>query len=111
MNFIISFTLSVAAGVVSYYICKWLDDQFKAGKHYSLASRKPPRYSHYRGGFLLLLGEFYELQPISFTALLYAVSLKKSSRFCFAHAHRSSGYRPSWVFWAMAATTVGLSSR
>ena len=33
MNFIISFTLSVAAGVVSYYICKWLDDQFKAGKH------------------------------------------------------------------------------
>ena len=24
MNFIISFTLSVAAGVVSYYICKWL---------------------------------------------------------------------------------------
>ena len=33
MNFIISFTLSVAAGVVSYYICKWLDDQFRAGKH------------------------------------------------------------------------------
>ena len=33
MNFIISFTLSVAAGVGSYYICKWLDDQFKAGKH------------------------------------------------------------------------------
>ena len=30
MNFIISFTLSVAAGVVSYYICKWLDEQFKA---------------------------------------------------------------------------------
>jgi len=33
MNFIISFTLSVVAGVVSYYICKWLDDQFRAGKH------------------------------------------------------------------------------
>lgn len=33
MNFIISFTLSVAAGVASYYICKWLDDQFRAGKH------------------------------------------------------------------------------
>ena len=32
-HLIISFTLSVAAGVVSYYICKWLDDQFKAGKH------------------------------------------------------------------------------
>ncbi len=28
-----SFILSVAAGVTSNYICKWLDAQFKAGKH------------------------------------------------------------------------------
>ncbi len=33
MDLLITFTLSVAAGVVSYYICKWLDEQFKAGKH------------------------------------------------------------------------------
>ena len=33
MDLLITFTLSVEAGVVSYYICKWLDEQFKAGKH------------------------------------------------------------------------------
>ena len=33
MDILFSFILSVAAGVVSYYICKWLDEQFKAGKH------------------------------------------------------------------------------
>ena len=34
MNAIISFVLSVAAGIVSYYICKWLDEQlFMNGKH------------------------------------------------------------------------------
>ena len=33
MNAIISFVLSVAAGIVSYYICKWLDEQFRSGKH------------------------------------------------------------------------------
>ena len=33
MDILFSFILSVAACVVSYYICKWLDDQFKAGKH------------------------------------------------------------------------------
>ena len=33
MDVIFSFMLSVAAGIVSYYICKWLDEQFRAGKH------------------------------------------------------------------------------
>ena len=33
METIFSFALSVAAGIVAYYICKWLDEQFKAGKH------------------------------------------------------------------------------
>ena len=33
MELLISFILSVVAGIVSYYICKWLDEQFKAGKH------------------------------------------------------------------------------
>ena len=33
MNFIISFTLSVAAGVVANYIYKWLDEQDKDSKH------------------------------------------------------------------------------
>lgn len=34
MNAVISFVLSVAAGIVSYYICKWLDEQFfMNGKH------------------------------------------------------------------------------
>ena len=33
MEMVVSFILSVAAGVVSYYICKWLEEQFKAGKH------------------------------------------------------------------------------
>ena len=28
-----SFLVTVGANVVSYYICKWLDDQFRAGKH------------------------------------------------------------------------------
>ena len=31
MEMVVSFILSVAAGVVSYYICKWLEEQFKAG--------------------------------------------------------------------------------
>ena len=30
---VFTFILSVAAGVVSNCISKWLDDQFKAGKH------------------------------------------------------------------------------
>ena len=33
MDILFSFILSVAAGVASYYICKWLEEQFKAGKH------------------------------------------------------------------------------
>ncbi len=34
MDMIISFVLSVAAGIVTYYICKWLDEQFfMDGKH------------------------------------------------------------------------------
>ena len=33
MDILITFMLSVAANVASYYICKWLDEQFKAGKH------------------------------------------------------------------------------
>ena len=33
MAYIFSFVLSVAANVASYYICKWLEEQFKAGKH------------------------------------------------------------------------------
>ncbi len=33
MNILSTFLLSVAASVVAYYICKWLDDQFKSGKH------------------------------------------------------------------------------
>ncbi len=28
-----SFLVSVAAGVIANYICKWLEEQFKAGKH------------------------------------------------------------------------------
>ncbi len=33
MTYIISFVLSVAASVVGYYICKWLDRHEKSGKH------------------------------------------------------------------------------
>ena len=33
MNTMLSFALSVAANVVVHCICKWLDEQFKAGKH------------------------------------------------------------------------------
>ena len=33
MNTMLSFALSVAANVVANCICKWLDEQFKAGKH------------------------------------------------------------------------------
>lgn len=33
MEMVLTFVLSVAAGIVAYYICKWLDDQFKGGKH------------------------------------------------------------------------------
>ena len=33
MNILSTFLPSVAASVVAYYICKWLDDQFKSGKH------------------------------------------------------------------------------
>lgn len=32
MDFIISFVLSVMAGVASNYICKWLDGQHKSDK-------------------------------------------------------------------------------
>ena len=33
MELIFSFALSVGANVIAYYICKWLDDQFRSGKH------------------------------------------------------------------------------
>ena len=33
MNTWFTFALSVAASVVGNYISKWLDEQFKAGKH------------------------------------------------------------------------------
>ena len=33
MEMVVSFILSVAAGVVSYYICKWLDGWFTGRKH------------------------------------------------------------------------------
>ena len=33
MPSITTFMLSVAANVVAHCICKWLDEQFKAGKH------------------------------------------------------------------------------
>ncbi len=33
MEYIVSFALSVAAGIVASYICKWLDEQFRSGKH------------------------------------------------------------------------------
>ena len=33
MNAIFTFILSVAASIVAYYICKWLDEQFRSGKH------------------------------------------------------------------------------
>ena len=34
MDMLISFVLSVAAGIVTSYICKWLDEQFfMDGKH------------------------------------------------------------------------------
>ena len=33
MDILFSFILSVAAGVVSYYICKWLDGWFSGRKH------------------------------------------------------------------------------
>ena len=33
MESIISFLLSVAASVVADCICKWLDEQFRSGKH------------------------------------------------------------------------------
>lgn len=33
MEYVISFALSVAASVAAYYVCKWLDDLFKSGKH------------------------------------------------------------------------------
>ena len=45
-----SFILSVAANVVAHCIGKWLDEQFKAGKHESPASKTPP-VRHYRGRF------------------------------------------------------------
>mgnify|MGYP004497025723 FL=1 len=34
METVVTFVLSVAASVVAYYICKWLDEQFfMDGKH------------------------------------------------------------------------------
>ena len=33
MEMVFTFVLSIAAGIVAYYICKWLDGQFKGGKH------------------------------------------------------------------------------
>ena len=33
VNAIFNFLLSVAAGVAADAICKWLDEQFRSGKH------------------------------------------------------------------------------
>ena len=33
MEAVFTFIQSVAASVAAYYVCKWLDEQFKSGKH------------------------------------------------------------------------------
>ena len=32
-NLVTDLVVAVAAGVIVRYICKWLEEQFKAGKH------------------------------------------------------------------------------
>ena len=49
MTTISSFVLSVVAGVVSNYICKWLDKQHKDSKHYQ---KGPPWSCNSEGGHL-----------------------------------------------------------
>ena len=51
MNIILSFVLSVAAGVVSNCISKWLDGEYKDSKH-ELAGR-PALELQLRGGSFL----------------------------------------------------------
>ena len=44
VNAIFNFLLSVAAGVAADAICKWLDEQFRSGKHYPLGKQEATRY-------------------------------------------------------------------
>lgn len=52
-SIIINLILSIAASVIAYYICKWLDEQFfKPSKHWSI-STETPSVRQYRGRFCL----------------------------------------------------------
>lgn len=76
MEMVFTFVLSVAAGIVAYYICKWLDDQFKA---VSTKNRKPLGSSD-TGGLLVCLRVSMETYLHSLI-LLYALGPKSQARF------------------------------
>ena len=59
MEILLTFVLSVAAGIAANYICKWLDGLFKAGKHYPLTNQEAPSVLAIPEGLLAAYGEPY----------------------------------------------------
>lgn len=92
--FVLNFALSIAASVIAYYICKWLDEQFfKPSKHWSI-STETPSVLQYRGAFLLCSLEVNpRSQILNFASILYAMlgEMSTVSHKTFRHA---KGFAP-----------------
>ena len=80
MSEILSFVLSVAAGVVANYIYKWLDEQDRTAS----TKKKTPFGGSAPKGVFLLVRTVNEIL-ISFVILLYAISRKSQAFFTQHH--------------------------
>ncbi len=71
MEYVISFTLSVAASVAAYYVCKWLDEQFCERQALTPQQTGSPSVFAVPRGFLL----FVNLMEIQFPLHFYYTRL------------------------------------
>ena len=78
---LVTFLVSVLAGVVSYYICKWLDGRRQTAtaktEQLTVTSKKALRAATLRA--FVSLGRFMESRHIPQLLLVYAEKNKKST--------------------------------
>ena len=85
MQDISSLIVSVAANVISHYICKWLDGCFSGRKH---KIKKTPFWSwHSRRGVSFRIGETYAVSSLYFH---YMLSCEKVKHIKKSHSPRCS---------------------
>ena len=79
--FVLNFALSIAASVIAYYICKWLDEQFfKPSKHWSI-STETPSVLQYRGRFCFAPWRWIHGRKFLTSHLYYMRCLVKCQQF------------------------------